>query len=101
MGSGNIALPFLTSALDGGEWSASRPGRFTPGEIVPGTHWIGGWAGPGAGLDAMEKRKISYHFGESNRGRSTLSLSLYRLSYLDSYTCTYMLLKYVLFIDWV
>jgi hypothetical protein len=22
---------FLTSALDGGEWSASRPGRFTPG----------------------------------------------------------------------
>jgi hypothetical protein len=21
---------FLTSALDGGEWSASRPGRFTP-----------------------------------------------------------------------
>jgi hypothetical protein len=23
---------FLTSALDGGEWSASRPGRFTRGE---------------------------------------------------------------------
>jgi hypothetical protein len=23
---------FLTSALDGGEWSASQPGRFTPGE---------------------------------------------------------------------
>jgi hypothetical protein len=23
---------FLTSALDGGEWSASRPGRFTPGK---------------------------------------------------------------------
>jgi hypothetical protein len=23
---------FLTSALGGGEWSASRPGRFTPGE---------------------------------------------------------------------
>jgi hypothetical protein len=22
----------LTSALDGGEWSASRPGRFTPGK---------------------------------------------------------------------
>jgi hypothetical protein len=22
----------LTSALDGGEWSASRPGRFTPRE---------------------------------------------------------------------
>jgi hypothetical protein len=23
---------FLTSALVGGDWSASRPGRFTPGE---------------------------------------------------------------------
>jgi hypothetical protein len=33
---------FLTSALAGGEWSASRPGRFTPGERAPGTHWIGG-----------------------------------------------------------
>jgi hypothetical protein len=31
----------LTSALDGGEWSASRPGRFTPRERAPGTHWIG------------------------------------------------------------
>jgi hypothetical protein len=28
----------LTSALDGGEWSASRPGRFTPSETAPGTH---------------------------------------------------------------
>jgi len=34
---------FLTSALDGGEWSASRPDRFTPRERVPVTHWIGGW----------------------------------------------------------
>jgi hypothetical protein len=37
---------FLTSALVGGEWSASRPGRFTPGERAPGTHWIGGWMTP-------------------------------------------------------
>jgi hypothetical protein len=27
---------------------------------VPGTHWIGGWMGPRAGLDAGEKRGISY-----------------------------------------
>jgi hypothetical protein len=33
----------LTSALDGGEWSASRPGRFTPKEGDPGTHWTEGW----------------------------------------------------------
>jgi hypothetical protein len=46
---------FLTSALDGGEWSTSRPGRFTPGERDPGTHWIGGWVGLRAGLDDLEK----------------------------------------------
>jgi hypothetical protein len=28
---------FLTSALVGGEWSASRPGRFTPGKEAPVT----------------------------------------------------------------
>jgi hypothetical protein len=28
----------LTSALDGGEWSASRPNRFTPRERAPGTY---------------------------------------------------------------
>jgi hypothetical protein len=32
---------FLTSALDGGEWSASCLGRFTPGEIIPGTYEAG------------------------------------------------------------
>jgi hypothetical protein len=44
---------FLASALVGGEWSASRPGRFTPGERAPGTHWIGEWVGPRAGLGAV------------------------------------------------
>jgi hypothetical protein len=49
---------FLTSALVGGEWSASSPGRFTPGERAPGAHWIGGFVGPRAGLDDTEKRKF-------------------------------------------
>jgi hypothetical protein len=48
----------LTSALDGGEWSVSRPGRFTPRERAPGTHYMGGWVGPRAVLDAVVKRKI-------------------------------------------
>jgi hypothetical protein len=48
----------LTSALVGEEWSATRPGRFTPGEIVPGTHWIGGWVGPRTGLDDVERKNI-------------------------------------------
>jgi hypothetical protein len=41
---------FLTSALIGGE-STSRPGRSTPEERAPGTHWIGG-------LDDLRKRKF-------------------------------------------
>jgi hypothetical protein len=49
---------FLTSALVGGEWSASRPCRFTPGERVSGTHWIGGWVRPRAGLGGKEKLKF-------------------------------------------
>jgi hypothetical protein len=47
---------FLTSVLDEDESSASRPSRFNPRAL--GTHWIGGWVGPSAGLDAVEKRKI-------------------------------------------
>jgi hypothetical protein len=49
---------FLTSALVGGEWSASRPGRFIPGERAPGTHWIGGWVDLRIGLDDVENRKF-------------------------------------------
>jgi hypothetical protein len=40
---GGIAPPFLTSALDGVEWSASNNGRFTWWERGSGSHWI--WAG--------------------------------------------------------
>jgi hypothetical protein len=46
---------FLTSALVGDERLASRLGRFTPEERDPGTHWIGGWVEPRAGLDDLEK----------------------------------------------
>jgi hypothetical protein len=46
----------LTSTLAGGEWSESRPGRFTPGEGASCTHWIGGWVDPRARLDDLEKR---------------------------------------------
>jgi hypothetical protein len=41
----------LTSTLVGAEWSTSRPGCFNPS-----THWIGGWVGPGTGLDDMKRR---------------------------------------------
>jgi hypothetical protein len=44
-GSDGIAPPFLTPTPDGGEWSASRPSRFTPEERAAGTHWIRDWVG--------------------------------------------------------
>jgi hypothetical protein len=72
---------FLTSTLVGGEGSASHPGCFTPGERAPGTHWIEGWANPGADLDDLEKRKFLTLPGLELRqlGRPACSQSLYRL----------------------
>jgi hypothetical protein len=50
---------FTTSALDGGGWSASRPGRaLPPGKGPPGTHCIGGWVDLRAGLDTEVRGKI-------------------------------------------
>jgi hypothetical protein len=53
MGEWSIEPSILGPALVVGEWSASLPGRFTPGETAPRTHWIGGWMGPRAGLYDM------------------------------------------------
>jgi hypothetical protein len=39
--------------LVGGDWSVSHPDHSNPG-----THWIGGWVGPRASLDNVEKRKF-------------------------------------------
>jgi hypothetical protein len=69
---------FLTSAPAGGEWSASRPGRFTPGDRGLGTHWIGGWVDPRDGLDNVDKRKFLTLPGVELRplGRTARSQSL-------------------------
>jgi hypothetical protein len=77
---------FLTSALVGGEWSASRPGRFTPEEKAPGTYWIRGWVDPRAGLDNMEKGKFLTLPGLEPQplSRPARSQSLYRLRYPGS-----------------
>jgi hypothetical protein len=76
---------FLASELFGSECLVLRPGRFTPG-----THWIGGWVGPIAGLDNVEKRKFLTLPGLElgPLGRPARSPSLYRLSHSGS--CTYM-----------
>jgi hypothetical protein len=53
----------------------SCSGRFTPGGRTPGTHWIGGWLGPRAGLDTVvARRKIPIPWRESNPGRPARSL---------------------------
>jgi hypothetical protein len=48
----------MTSALDGDEWSSSRPSGFTAGQRALGTHCIRGWIGPRTGLVDVERRKI-------------------------------------------
>jgi hypothetical protein len=60
---------FFTSALVGGEWSASRPGRFTPGERAPSTHWIGSWVDPRAGVN---EEKILNATGTPNSNPSAV-----------------------------
>jgi hypothetical protein len=77
---------FFTSALSGGEWSASRPGRFTPGERASDTRSIRGWVDLRAGLDDL-KREFLTLLGLKLRplGRPASRQSLYRLSYPGSY----------------
>jgi hypothetical protein len=50
-----VAPTFLISAIDGNEWSATRPGIFISGERDPNTNWIGGWVGP---IASLKKKKI-------------------------------------------
>jgi hypothetical protein len=55
-----------------------RP-RFTPEERTPGTHWIGGWVGPRAGLEVGSRTKILCSCRGSNPDQT-----LYCLSYCGS-----------------
>jgi hypothetical protein len=64
---------FLTSALDGDEWSVSRPGRALP--PVPIVQEAG-WASR-AGLDAEARGKILCLSQGSNPGRPVRSQTLY------------------------
>ena len=67
----------MTAALEGGEWSAARPGLLYPRER-PGTHCAGGWVGPMVGL---EGRINLARTGIRSPDHPARSQSLYRLSY--------------------
>jgi hypothetical protein len=57
------------------------PAALPPGETAHGTHWIGGWVGPRAGLDDVEKKKFLTlpRLKFQPLGRPAHSHSLYRL----------------------
>jgi len=77
LGSEGIASRILlTSSLDGGEWSASRPGRFTLRERDRG------WVGPRAGLDAVV-RKIPSPYWELN---PPIMIIYFKITHLPSCT---------------
>jgi hypothetical protein len=56
----------FTLALDGDVWRASRPDRFTSGEINFSSQSTGDFVGTGAGLGAVERRRIYYPSRDSN-----------------------------------
>jgi hypothetical protein len=66
---------FTTSELDGGEWSASSPGRaLTSGKKPPVTHWTGGWVGLRVGLDTEVRGKILCLCRGSNLDRPVVQI---------------------------
>jgi hypothetical protein len=72
-GNGGMPLSFLTSALDGCEWSASQHSHTAHGKITPSPviNWI---------------REKSYPCKEGNPVFLARSPSLYELNYPDSYS---------------
>jgi hypothetical protein len=74
--SGGIARTYLTSAVDGGEWSASCPGCLDSNERAPG---IGGLGSQMSGCCGLEKNALPLL--EIELSHPPHSLSLYRLFY--------------------
>ena len=50
---------FLTSALDDGQWSASRPGCYTPGKEIAAKRKKTGPVGRIAVMDGVEERSFA------------------------------------------
>ena len=71
----------LNFALCEGKWSASYPGRLAPGKNSD-NHSLGGWLGPSATLDVLERGKeISFPWLYSNQGLPARSQSAWKQLY--------------------
>lgn len=67
-----LSPPFLTSALEEGKRRVYVPAALSPRKNGPRTHWIRAWVSPRAGMDKVEKGKISCPNGESNPDESVV-----------------------------
>jgi len=72
-----LLYSFLTTALEGGEGLASRPGHFTPGKVLVPLVQEAGWA-PGPVWTGAENLAPT---GIQSPDCPARSQSLYRLSY--------------------
>jgi hypothetical protein len=79
---------FLTSVLDGGDWSDSRPGRHIPKYRVLSIQSIRGWVGPAAGLGVVTERKYPFLAPDENlipsRPACSLVTTQTRLKQMDN-----------------
>jgi len=57
------------------EWLAPRSDHFTPGQRVPDTHWIGGWVGYRAVLNAVAKKENPFPAPAGNRNTAVQSVA--------------------------
>jgi hypothetical protein len=76
MGEWRFSSTIMTSTLDGGEWSASRPGRFSTDQTGPSIHCMG-LCEPQTRSGHRGEEKITCPCWESNPGRPARSQSLY------------------------
>jgi hypothetical protein len=80
LGSGGIAPSFLTSSLDGGEWSDSRPMSLYPGRKRGRYPWDRSQGGPQSRSGRHGKEKINL----APDGSRTLSVERVGRRYTDS-----------------
>lgn len=73
LGTEGVIPLILNLALDGGDWSVSRPGYFTLRETTSGNNWEGGRVGSRTGLDALEKCIDAIHCNHRILGRCSFT----------------------------